>query len=615
MRSRFLASLALGAAIAAVAGVTARAQTPEWAPTDREVASDYHGYSGSPLNLMLMFVSTLGAPVPDARGEFEDPWLRVHAVRDYYDFARMLQVHPAMRYSLCVSPALLDGIEEMTAAYDAWKKGGRPAGPAAGLDRWLRLSLTPSESLTAEEKHFIVERFFELPVRDYEQYHAGLRRLWDLRGKEPAPVPGDVLRRLGDDGLLDLVVWGNLAVFDPDFLNEKVTLPGGAQLDMMSLALKGKGYTRQDLEAVLDAQFAVMRALVPLYRELEAAGRLEIVSAPYADPVLPLLLDPQIARRSAPELNVPDGSPALAADAAGQVARAVASHSRRFGGGAPGMWLGAGGAEAETAALLVEHRVPWAAADEQALRATIRPGRMKIGERKRYAVYGWGGAGGTLALFFEDLVIPRDWRKNIGTRPWLEAANIFLIAIRQQQSIQRDLATGMISPVILPMDVPWSEFSNDGKDFLHSLLAQIEDSPWIRLVTPRQFLAEMKKRNPAEGLTASTPESKIYRQWVGSSAQNAAWRELARASEALAAVRKAQGEGEGTRRAERCLLRAQGRDLVAAMAAGKTSDPSRAESADRQFRALLAQAYRAIGAPASPALAKPLISASVAGAR
>lgn len=612
-----LAWIALAAALASAAGRPAAAQTPEWAPKDREIAVDYRAYSGSPINLMLMFVSTLPAPVADARGEFDEPWLRVHAVRDYYDLARMLQVHPQLRYTLCVSPALLDGIEEMTAAYDAWKAAGRPAGPVAGLDRWLRLSLTPPASLTAEEKLFIAERFFDLPVREYEQFHGGLRRLWELRGRDAPRKPAEVLQALGEGGLFDLIVWGNLCVFDPDLLAEKITLPGGAAVDVMTLALKGKGYTRLDLEQVVDAQFAILRALVPLYRELEAAGRLEIASAPYADPVLPLLVDPRVAARTSPDLALTERSAALTGDAARQVTLALESHARRFGATVPGFWLGAGGAEPEVAALLVKHRVPWAAADEQALRATVRPGRPKIGERVRYAPYAWTGTAGKLNLFFEDRYIPRDWEKNVSTRPSLEAANMFLIAIRQQQAIQRELASGMIAPVVLPMDAPWSGFPNDGKDFLHSLFAQIEDSPWIRMVTPRGFLADVSKRSSADGLAASIPENGAYRAWMGTPGQNAAWRELARASEALAAARRTQGDTAGIRRAERLLLRAEGRDLLAAMAGGKNAGPARTERADRQFRALLEQAYRALGAPVSPALARPLAAAagSAPGAR
>ena len=49
-----------------------------------------------------------------ASGEFAQPWVYLHAIKDYSDMAAHLEAHPGMRVVLNFTPVLLDQIEDYT---------------------------------------------------------------------------------------------------------------------------------------------------------------------------------------------------------------------------------------------------------------------------------------------------------------------------------------------------------------------------------------------------------------------------------------------------------------------------------------------------------------------
>jgi alpha-amylase/alpha-mannosidase (GH57 family) len=150
------------------------------------------------------------------------------------------------------------------------------------------------------------------------------------RGLQVAPENLETLaKRFATQDLLDLQVWHNLAWFGYGALHRFPHL--------VEIRKKGRGFSEQDKADVLELQFAVMREVVPSYRKLAARGQVELITSPLYHPILPLLIDTEIARRSLPHL------PALpqikaAADAEAQIRKAVEYHQRVFGEAPKGLW-------------------------------------------------------------------------------------------------------------------------------------------------------------------------------------------------------------------------------------------------------------------------------------
>src|SRR5882724_5942861 len=81
-----------------------------------------------------------------ATGEHILPWVRLHALKDYYGMIALLREFPDIRVTFNLVPSLLVQLEAFAAD--------------RARDRFLELSLKPADSLTDTDAVFIVENFF-----------------------------------------------------------------------------------------------------------------------------------------------------------------------------------------------------------------------------------------------------------------------------------------------------------------------------------------------------------------------------------------------------------------------------------------------------------------------
>src|SRR5438552_17313713 len=79
-------------------------------------------------------------------GEHFLPWVRLHALKDYYGMAALLREFPDVKATFNLVPSLLVQVEAF-------------AGDRA-RDRFLELSLKPAADLTEGDVDFILEDFF-----------------------------------------------------------------------------------------------------------------------------------------------------------------------------------------------------------------------------------------------------------------------------------------------------------------------------------------------------------------------------------------------------------------------------------------------------------------------
>src|ERR1700759_5160960 len=74
------------------------------------------------------------------------PWVRLHALKDYYGMAALLRAFPSVRMTVNLVPSLLGQLE-------AFAEG-------RARDRFLDLSLTPAADLAPADAAFIIQHFF-----------------------------------------------------------------------------------------------------------------------------------------------------------------------------------------------------------------------------------------------------------------------------------------------------------------------------------------------------------------------------------------------------------------------------------------------------------------------
>ena len=95
---------------------------------------------------------------------------------------------------------------------------------------------------------------------------------------------------------LDLQVLFNLAWTDPDYL---------AQEPLASLVSKGRDYSEKDKQVVLEKHLKLVEQVVSVHRDLQKSGQIEVTTTPYAHPILPLLVDTDLAKIAVPDISLP----------------------------------------------------------------------------------------------------------------------------------------------------------------------------------------------------------------------------------------------------------------------------------------------------------------------
>ena len=68
---------------------------------------------------------------------------------------------------------------------------------------------------------------------------------------------------------------------------------------------KGRDFTAGDVDWMIAEQFEILRAVIPLHRALQHDGRIEVVTTPFAHPILPPIVDTDEATIDRPAAKHP----------------------------------------------------------------------------------------------------------------------------------------------------------------------------------------------------------------------------------------------------------------------------------------------------------------------
>jgi len=279
----------------------------------------------------------------DVAGENPMPWVRLHATKDYLGMALHLEEVPEFKCTINLVPSLLAQLE-------GYVEGA--------TDTHLTMSRRPVDGLERDDACYLLDNFFmafaDSMIRPHSRYH----ELYMLRASWAGPA-GQALKRFRPRDLRDLQVWSNLAWIHP-LLFEK-------DQELAEFKAKGRHYTEDEKQWLLDKQRELLAQVIPLHRTLAERGQIELTTTPYYHPILPLLLDKKLAREAMPDVALPAYREGYPEDAEIHVRRAVESHLRRFGSPPRGMWPSEGSVCQALVPLLARHGIEWIATDEEIL--------------------------------------------------------------------------------------------------------------------------------------------------------------------------------------------------------------------------------------------------------
>ena len=161
---------------------------------------------------------------------------------------------------------------------------------------------------------------------------------------------------------------------------------------------KARDYTLDDQRLVGRKQLEILGKVIPIYREMAAAGQIEVSTTPYYHPILPLLCDSNIASVSHPGVPLPPPF-RYPEDAHTQLQMARTYVEREFGIAPVGLWPSEGSVSDETFGIAAAVGFHWAASDSGVLGRTL--GRA-IGVDAIYRPYRWEQNRRQIGVLFRD---------------------------------------------------------------------------------------------------------------------------------------------------------------------------------------------------------------------
>ena len=524
------------------------------------------------------------------------PWVRVHATKDYVDMAAILQDYPDIQATFNLTPSLIRQLDDL--------------GSGAKDIYWV-LSEVPAKDLTNEQKQFILDRFFDTNRRIINRFPR-YQILLDKRDSSDDP-----LNEFSDQDYLDLQVLFNLAWMDPDWLEME---------PLASLVEKGKDFSEGDKVGLFEEHLQFVNEVIPIHRELQEKGQIEVTMTPYAHPILPLLVTTDLARKALPEIELPSPPFVYGADAVAQVELGVQLYKDHFGTPPRGMWPAEGSVAQEIVTMVARNDIQWMASDEGVLANSLgfnsftRDSNEVVVEADQlYRPYSVEGLrGGPVAMVFRDVVLSDKVGFTYSGMAGEEAAQDFIDrihAIREQLN-KSDAEGPHLVSVILDGENAWEHYENDGKEFLHGLYSRLSEDPAIITVTPSDFLALAPDQPAIEDLWAGSWINHDFSTWIGEEEENQAWGLLRDTRDFLEQYiqgrRKGQVSEEALNEALSAMYAAEGSDWF--WWYGMDQNSGNDGSFDEQYRATLKQVYISLGEDPPVELDVPIIPEQAAEA-
>ncbi|MBV8221910.1 MAG: glycoside hydrolase [Candidatus Eremiobacteraeota bacterium] len=518
-----------------------------------------------------------------ADGEYREPWVYLHAIKDYADMAWHLEHVEGARASVSLSPLLLEQLDDYAAQF----ADGAFRDP---LLRALQRGDADAPEARRNLSYMLCRANYERMVRRYPSYER-LFHLAETAAWGGAPLsPAD---------LVDTLVWYHLVWFGEATRRD--------DRRVHALISKAGGFDASDRATLLALIGDLVSEIGARYQALAHAGRIELCTTPYSHPILPLLIDFATARESRPQTPLPSASyPGGPQRVDAQLASARAAHAARFGVAPAGCWPSEGGISVRALEALRRNGFVWAASGEVVLANSVRTGDSGAGERARYLYtpYAVQTDAGPIACFFRD----DDLSDRIGFvyAPW-NAGDAVDDLTRTLESIaaktQHDRAR--VVTIILDGENAWEHYAQNAFEFLNALYRRLGSHERLRLTTFSDALARIPELPQLDRIVAGSWVFGTFETWVGDPDKNRGWDLLSDAKRAYdATIASGALDEAGQARAEMLLRRCESSDWFWWF--GGYNPPAPVRDFERLFRRHLRDLYSALGLPAPAQLQKPV---------
>ena len=432
-------------------------------------------------------------------GEYFLPWVRFHAAKDYYQMAKLVENYPAIHQTFNLTPSLLIQIQD-------YVNGSK--------DYYQKISLMNPKNMTEKEKKFIENNFFQSTIPWRESVKPQFENYKKLRIKIGNK------EKLTDQDYNDIICFFNLSWIDYEIIDNDKKL--------REIFNKDGNFTNDDRLYILKMQDEITKKVIPIHRKLQDEGRIEVILTPFYHPILPLLIDTDIARRCNPEITLPDIRFRYPKDAYMQVKKAVDLNKELFGCGLNGMWPSEQAVCPEIIPIMKKNGINWIVTDETMLEKTFN---IPLRDEKKnllhpellYKPYVAEYKGSKVYVVFRDKEMSDRMCVIYGQMDGKDSAKDFLNRIKSAKESLKKYKGPHLITIALDGENAWENYPDDKRTFFNEFYKMVSKEKKIKLVTPKEYFEKFHPKDKIMELATGSWNNGSLERWIGSPNKNKGW--------------------------------------------------------------------------------------------
>ena len=501
------------------------------------------------------------------------PWARLHAIKDYLDMLLLLDKFPNIKLNFSIVPALVDAIEDYS---------------NEGHDIHSKLTITPVEELTDDDKLYILNYFFDA---NYESLISKNPRYNELYIKRYSKT---------EVGIEDFTLQEYADIYP----------------ELQKLLDKERNYSLEDRITLIELNRKIIRQIIPSFKQYQDNGRIEIITSPYNHPILPALINPNDLKTPSLKHPMPDCKIALLLDAKEQIKMAVDRITEVFGKEPQGIWPSEHCISQKTLDVLANLGIKWVITDESVLSNSLK--REFIRDfRGCYedpydvcSLYVYRTRRGKeINIIFRDSVIPNLISFEYPHHDSILCANDLFDRIKTvHDKLKNSPDKKHIFTIAMDGENSWESYAKDGAVFLERLYSLINEDKNINTVLISDYInANKKTEKLIKKVTSGSWVNQEFQLWIAEPTKNLAWKYLVQTGNDLKEAEKSgRLSKEQIKSAKSELYIAEGSDWF--WWYGEPNNSGQDHIFDFLFREHLKNVYNIIEKPIPSYLEMPLIS-------
>ena len=439
------------------------------------------------------------------------PWARLHAIKDYLDMLIIIDKFPNIKLNFSIVPALIDTIIDYS---------------NDGHDIHSKLTITPVEELTDDDKLYILNYFFEANYENLISKNPRYNELY-LKRYQNAEIS---INDFSLQEYSDIMTLFNLVWFDPYWYNEFPLLN--------ELKKKGCNYSLEDRLNIIELNRKIIRQIIPAFKKYREQGKIEIITSPYNHPIMPILINSKDISSSSLKYPLPDCKISMVTDIKEQLILAFEKIKDTFGVYPNGVWPSEHCISQKTLDLIANIGAKWVITDESVLANSLQKeferdfrGCYKDPYDVCSLYYYKTKLDKKINIIFRDAVIPHLISFEYSHHDSVLSANDLFDRIKTvHDKLKNSPENTHLLTIAMDGENSWDNYPLDGSVFLEKLYSLLNNDKNIKTVLISDYIEQNKNSEKLiEKVKSGSWFNREFQLWIGEPTKNLAWKYLVQA--------------------------------------------------------------------------------------